>query len=159
MFFRSLAPIMSGNFSYRALRSADFAYPAWLIGGTLNPKIRLYSGNINLAENTPLATLMGAECNFTGYAPQPITSLTDTVGWDGPTLMRLALGSFFELNLPPTVTQVANGYFITTETASVPDMWWVAEQFPNPIPFAMSGDFLSLTVALAISFAAVPIPA
>lgn len=158
MFFKSQNPTWGSRAQYVFLRSLDFAYAAQLIGGTLNPKVRLFAGNLTFNSNTGLPVFTAAQATFDGYVPVAITSLTDTVGWNGPTLIRIANSAFFEWGSPFVAGQNVNGYYVTTETAGTPDTWWVAESFPSPVPMASSGDFIELTVCFGLTFAPTLIP-
>ena len=107
--------------------------------------VRLLMGNLPaLTADTPLATLVGLEANYSGYAAQtpvatvPVTSSTNVEGYIGTALFESATAS-------PFVSATVTGYFVTDGTIVV-----AMEAFPAGISygFTAANNFLSLGVIL-----------
>jgi hypothetical protein len=137
-------PVWKMSFIDSFLTALQTVPGAALIGAT--PKIHLFTGALNPSPTNVIADFTAIETSFTGYAAPALGIYGLHFNMGNNIRGALATGTFVLTGT--AVTAVANGYWV--DAGASPD-WIVAERFPTPFPFAYTGDFLAMELALALS--------
>lgn len=110
-------------------------------------EVRLYDfGAVVPGPTTTLADLDAAECTFTGYAAQVITT------WQAPGLYPAGGASIqasvqFATAAPYTVGGVVGGFYVVDVTGT--DEVLAIQEFPSPgIPMGSAGQIIPITILL-----------
>jgi hypothetical protein len=112
----------------------------------VTPKVHLLMGTLAFSGTTPIASFTALEATFTGYAAQPLPTLT------GPGNMAVATRGMIANNnflAGPTLTVANTLYGYWVDAGATVD-WVLAELFPTPIPISLPGDFLDLGIMMPL---------
>jgi hypothetical protein len=139
MFFTSQAPIWQAPVLQDMLKALT-TVPAGVLLAT--PKLELFKAGPQFTGNDTWTAY--TKCGFSGYA-----AAAATIGPPG-NLKNLdqacVVSAHFEATGVLTASETAIGYMLSDATANI----YLGEFFPQPMAFAIAGDFLSLDVVLPL---------
>jgi hypothetical protein len=110
------------------------------------PKIHLFSNDFQPMPTTLIGDF--TEAAFSGYAAVSAV-LTGPVNFGLTASALVSPGVFLATDVDPFVPDTLRGWVLEDSGGSV---WYAAERFPTPIPITSAGDFVDLSIALALPY-------